>query len=92
MEHDTSNQHKRCRSLGWIAIFHFFAGYGLDGVDIVGGTNGFHGMTLGSLSLTGNAGKRDGGGVSLGDVTHLPYEGFLFLNMNLFVTFSNHTC
>ncbi|WP_238371029.1 diaminobutyrate--2-oxoglutarate transaminase [Heliomarina baculiformis] len=43
--------------------------------NVIAFTNGFHGMTLGALSLTGNAGKRDGGGVSLGDVTHLPYEG-----------------
>lgn len=44
--------------------------------NIVAFTNAFHGMTMGSLSLTGNAGKRGGaGGGSLSDVTHLPYEG-----------------
>ncbi|TCO72351.1 diaminobutyrate--2-oxoglutarate transaminase [Rhodovulum euryhalinum] len=42
--------------------------------NVVAFTNGFHGMTLGALALTGNAGKRAGGGVSLPDVTHLPYE------------------
>lgn len=43
--------------------------------NVVAFTNGFHGMTLGSLALTGNSGKRDGGGVPLGNVTHLPYDG-----------------
>ncbi|MGR3365131.1 MAG: diaminobutyrate--2-oxoglutarate transaminase [Maritimibacter harenae] len=44
--------------------------------NIISFTNGFHGMTMGSLSLTGNAGKRGGaGGGHLGDVTHMPYEG-----------------
>lgn len=44
--------------------------------NIVSFTNAFHGMTLGSLALTGNAGKRAGaGGVTLSDVTHMPYEG-----------------
>ncbi|SIO04314.1 diaminobutyrate aminotransferase apoenzyme [Rhodovulum sp. ES.010] len=43
--------------------------------NVVAFTNGFHGMTLGALALTGNRGKRaGGGGVSLPDVTHLPYE------------------
>ncbi len=44
--------------------------------NVVSFTNAFHGMTMGALSLTGNAGKRGGAGpVSLTDVTHLPYEG-----------------
>ncbi|MGI3168311.1 diaminobutyrate--2-oxoglutarate transaminase [Pseudooceanicola sp. C21-150M6] len=44
--------------------------------NIIAFTNGFHGMTMGSLSLTGNAGKRGGaGGGALTDVTHMPYEG-----------------
>ncbi len=45
--------------------------------NVIAFTNGFHGMTLGALSLTGNAGKRHGAGVPLGGVTHLPYEGSL---------------
>ena len=46
--------------------------------NIVAFTNGFHGMTMGALSLTGNAGKRGGaGGGALGDVTHFPFEGAL---------------
>jgi len=44
--------------------------------NVIAFTNGFHGMTLGSLALTGNAGKRGGaGGAHLGDVTHLPFDG-----------------
>ena len=43
--------------------------------NVVAFTNGFHGMTLGSLALTGNSGKRNGSGVALGDVTHLPFDG-----------------
>ncbi|MBY6158678.1 diaminobutyrate--2-oxoglutarate transaminase [Pseudooceanicola nitratireducens] len=44
--------------------------------NVIAFTNGFHGMTLGSLALTGNSGKRAGaGGAHLGDVTHLPYDG-----------------
>ncbi|WP_380056192.1 diaminobutyrate--2-oxoglutarate transaminase [Falsihalocynthiibacter sp. SS001] len=45
--------------------------------NVVAFTNGFHGMTLGALSLTGNAGKRNGAGVPLNGVTHLPFEGSL---------------
>ena len=37
--------------------------------NVVAFTNAFHGMTLGSLALTGNGGKRDGAGVTLTDVT-----------------------
>jgi diaminobutyrate-2-oxoglutarate transaminase len=44
--------------------------------NVVAFTNGFHGMTLGSLALTGNGGKRAGAGVSLNDVTHMPFCGY----------------
>ncbi|MCK9485978.1 MAG: diaminobutyrate--2-oxoglutarate transaminase [Dehalococcoidia bacterium] len=40
-------------------------------------TNAFHGMTLGSLALTGNDMKRGGGGVPLSFATSMPYDGFL---------------
>ena len=44
--------------------------------NIVAFTNGFHGMTMGALSCTGNAGKRKGaGGGPLCGTTHMPYEG-----------------
>lgn len=46
--------------------------------NVISFTNGFHGMTLGALALTGNHGKRAGaGGVSLNDVTRMPFEGSL---------------
>ncbi|MFT4791996.1 MAG: diaminobutyrate-2-oxoglutarate transaminase [Paracoccaceae bacterium] len=41
---------------------------------IVAFTNGFHGMTLGALSATGNEGKRGGAGVEMPGVTRMPYE------------------
>lgn len=39
-------------------------------------TNGFHGMTLGSLSVTGNGAKRAGAGVPLSHATAMPYDGY----------------
>lgn len=45
--------------------------------NVIAFTNGFHGMTLGALALTGNSGKRAGAGVPLNGVTHLPFEGSL---------------
>lgn len=45
--------------------------------NVIAFTNGFHGMTLGSLALTGNASKRSGAGVPLNDVTHMPYCDYL---------------
>ena len=44
--------------------------------NVVAFTNAFHGMTLGSLAVTGNGGKRGGAGVSLGNVTRIPYDGY----------------
>lgn len=43
---------------------------------VIAFTNGFHGMTLGSLACTGNAAKRGGAGVPLSHVAHLPYDGY----------------
>lgn len=40
-------------------------------------TNAFHGMTLGSLSVTGNAMKRRGAGIPLTHTSRLPYDGYL---------------
>ncbi|ONM50077.1 diaminobutyrate--2-oxoglutarate transaminase [Nocardia donostiensis] len=39
-------------------------------------TNAFHGMTLGALSVTGNAAKRAGAGVPLNNATPMPYDGY----------------
>jgi diaminobutyrate-2-oxoglutarate transaminase len=43
---------------------------------VISFTNGFHGVTLGSLSLTGNKKFRDAAGVTLSDVHHAPYSGY----------------
>ncbi|MBM7570878.1 diaminobutyrate--2-oxoglutarate transaminase [Aquibacillus albus] len=40
-------------------------------------TNAFHGMTLGSLSITGNQSKRHGAGVSLHNTVVMPYDNFI---------------
>jgi diaminobutyrate-2-oxoglutarate transaminase len=39
-------------------------------------TNAFHGMTLGSLSVTGNAFKRRGAGVPLVHTSCMPFDGY----------------
>jgi diaminobutyrate-2-oxoglutarate transaminase len=43
---------------------------------VIAFTNGFHGMTLGALACTGNAGKRGGAGVPLTHVEHAPFDGY----------------
>jgi diaminobutyrate-2-oxoglutarate transaminase len=43
---------------------------------VVAFTNGFHGMTLGALAATGNRYARAAAGVTLGDVVHLPFDGY----------------
>ncbi|WP_135501984.1 diaminobutyrate--2-oxoglutarate transaminase [Roseovarius aestuariivivens] len=44
--------------------------------NIIAFTNGFHGMTLGALSCTGNAGKRAGaGGGPICGTSRMPFEG-----------------
>jgi diaminobutyrate-2-oxoglutarate transaminase len=45
--------------------------------DVVGFTNAFHGMTLGSLAVTGNGFKRAGAGVPLGHSASVPFDGYL---------------
>lgn len=40
-------------------------------------TNAFHGMTVGSLAVTGNAGKRAGAAQPLANATPMPYDGYL---------------
>jgi len=44
--------------------------------NVIAFTNGFHGMTLGSLACTGNESKRSGAGVTLSDVSHEPFDGY----------------
>jgi diaminobutyrate-2-oxoglutarate transaminase len=45
--------------------------------NVISFTNGFHGMTLGSLSVTGNAMKRAGAGVPLSNASQMPFDGYL---------------
>jgi diaminobutyrate-2-oxoglutarate transaminase len=44
---------------------------------IVSFTNGWHGQTLGALSVTANSHHRDGAGIALTGAHRLPYDGFL---------------
>jgi diaminobutyrate-2-oxoglutarate transaminase len=44
---------------------------------IVSFTNAFHGMTLGSLAVTGNSMKRGGAGIPLAHGAPMPYDQFL---------------
>lgn len=44
---------------------------------VIGFTNAFHGMTLGSLAVTGNSMKREGAGVPLAYATSMPYDDYL---------------
>ncbi|RPF51070.1 diaminobutyrate--2-oxoglutarate transaminase [Aquisalibacillus elongatus] len=45
--------------------------------DVISFTRGFHGMTIGSLSVTGNASKRKGAGVPLHHTVTMPYDNFV---------------
>ena len=45
--------------------------------NVISFTNGFHGMTLGALSVTGNAGKRESARISLPSARSMPYSDFL---------------
>lgn len=45
--------------------------------EVIAFTNAFHGMTLGSLALTGNSGKRSGAGLPLSGVTRMPFDGYM---------------
>ncbi|CAM3736478.1 diaminobutyrate--2-oxoglutarate transaminase [Alkalicoccus chagannorensis] len=45
--------------------------------DVICFTNGFHGMTVGALSVTGNSMKRKGAGIPLSHTVTMPYDTFL---------------
>lgn len=45
--------------------------------NIVSFTNGFHGVTLGSLAAAGNSFYRNSAGVSTNNITFMPYDGYL---------------
>lgn len=44
---------------------------------VVSFTNGFHGMTLGALSVTGNSMKRGGAGVPLNHAATMPFDNYM---------------
>ncbi len=44
---------------------------------VIAFTNGFHGMSLGSVAATGNRYYRNATGVALSNVTFMPYDGYL---------------
>ncbi|WP_085505438.1 diaminobutyrate--2-oxoglutarate transaminase [Thalassobacillus devorans] len=50
--------------------------------DVISFTNGFHGMTIGSLSVTGNAMKRKGAGIPLNNTVTMPYDNFVDESMD----------
>ncbi|PBB06656.1 diaminobutyrate--2-oxoglutarate transaminase [Salimicrobium humidisoli] len=45
--------------------------------EVITFTNGFHGMTIGSLSVTGNAFKRKGAGIPLHNAVTMPYDRYM---------------
>lgn len=54
---------------------------------IVAFTNGFHGCTAGALAATGNQHHRQGAGISLNNVTRIPFEGYADIDgLKLFET------
>ncbi|WP_424982587.1 diaminobutyrate--2-oxoglutarate transaminase [Maritalea sp. S77] len=50
--------------------------------NVISFTNGFHGMTLGALATTGNAGKRGGAGMDLSGVHRAPFDGYFGDNVD----------
>ncbi|MDO8909837.1 MAG: diaminobutyrate--2-oxoglutarate transaminase [Pseudohongiella sp.] len=50
--------------------------------NIVAFTNGFHGVTMGSMAATGNSHHRDAAGIPLIGVSHLPYAGYMGENLD----------
>ncbi|GIX30687.1 MAG: diaminobutyrate--2-oxoglutarate transaminase [Porticoccaceae bacterium] len=45
--------------------------------NVIAFTNGFHGVSLGSLAATGNSHHRGGAGIPLAGVSRMPYDGYL---------------
>lgn len=44
---------------------------------VISFTNGFHGMTMGSLAVTGNASKRAGAGTPLTNAVAMPFDNYM---------------
>jgi len=45
--------------------------------NVVAFTNGFHGVSLGSMAATGNSHHRDAAGIHLSGVSHVPYDNYM---------------
>lgn len=60
--------------------------------NVVSFTNAFHGMTTGSLSVTGNASKRAGAGVPLSNATAMPYDGYMGAGVDTLALFEKMLC
>ncbi|HOW57285.1 MAG TPA: diaminobutyrate--2-oxoglutarate transaminase [Smithellaceae bacterium] len=50
--------------------------------NIISFTNGYHGLTMGSMSVTANAYYRDEAFINRSDVSFLPYDGYLGKSVN----------
>lgn len=50
--------------------------------NIISFTNGYHGLTMGSMSVTANAYYRDEAFINRSDVSFMPYDGYLGKNIN----------
>ena len=50
--------------------------------NIISFTNGFHGMSLGSLAATGNSHHRGGAGTALNGTTFMPYDNYYGADIN----------
>jgi len=50
--------------------------------NIISFTNGFHGLTMGSMALTGNSFYRDEAFINRTNVSFMPYEGYLGKNLD----------
>ncbi len=50
---------------------------------VISFTNGFHGMTIGSLSVTGNASKRGGAGIPLNNSVFMPFDDYVKNNSSI---------
>ena len=51
--------------------------------NIMSFTNAFHGMTIGSLAITGNASKRKGAGIPLSNSVSMPFDQFISTEASL---------
>lgn len=49
---------------------------------VISFTNAFHGMTVGSLAVTGNKFKRSGSGMPLGNAVFMPYDQYFGKGIN----------